>query len=220
MYPISLLKKDIEIYPIFGNALAGDPHIFNFSPSHPAAASYDTMDYDAFQAAIVGELERHGKRWGIGRYLEKRTTLLRHYPQMIAEDRVYHAGLDVTSPPGTKVHAPLDGTVFRAGFEEGQGNYGGYVVLRHILSGDVFYSFYGHLFSDHRVQEGHAIARGEAFATLGQGKDTGGWFSHVHLQIHTERSVREGHLLQGYVSGEILADINEFFPSPYPLFRY
>ena len=220
MYPISLLKLGIEIHPIFGEALKGKPHVFDFSSSNAAIKSYETTDYHAFQSSIVDELERNGKQWGIGRYLEERETLLRHYPLMIEEGRIYHVGLDITSPPGTAVHAPLDAEILQTGIDEGQGNYGGYVVLKHVVSDDVFYSFYGHLSSDHMVSSGDTIEGGDVFAVLGQGTDAGGWFSHVHLQIHTEKSVREGHLLQGYVNEQTLLHINDLFPSPYPLFRY
>lgn len=220
MYPVSILKRGVEIHPIFGDSLKDDPFVFDFSSSNPDSAKYETTNYDAFQSAIVDELKRNGKQWGIGRYLEERKTLLRHYPQMIEEGRIYHAGLDVTSPPGTPVHAPLDAEVFQTGLDEGQGNYGGYVVLKHFCANDVFYSFYGHLSSDHQVKTGDVLRGGDAFAVLGQGIDSGGWFSHVHLQIHTEKSIREEHLLEGYVNGQTLLHINDMFPSPYPLFRF
>lgn len=220
MYPLVILKQEIKIHPIFGNALKGDPHIFDFSASNPSVRKYETTDYDAFQSAIADELDKSGKRWGVGRYLEDRRTLLRNYPQMIEEGRVYHAGLDITSPAGTPLYAPIEGTVYQTGVDEGQGNYGGYVVLKHIIVQETFYSFYGHLSSGHEVEAGQQISQGEKFARLGEYEDSGGWFSHVHLQIHTEKSIQDGNLLQGYVDEKVLPYINTVFPSPYPLFRY
>jgi len=217
---MNILKCGIDIHPIFGNTLCGEPHVFDFSSTNPHIGDYNTTDYEAFQFAILRELERNKKQWGIGRYLEERATLLRHYPQMIDEGRVYHAGLDITGSPGTTLHAPLDAEVFKIGFDEGQGNYGGYIILKHAVSGPPFYSFYGHLSTDHAVATGDVLHKGEIFAALGQGRDSGGWFSHVHLQIHTEKSLQEGHALQGYASSEMLKNIDSLFPSPYPLFRY
>ena len=103
MYPLAILKQETKIHPLLGDALRGDPHVFDFSAANPSASEYETTDYDAFQSAILEELERSGKQWGVGRYLEERRTLLRNYPQMIEEGRVYHAGLDITSPAGTPI---------------------------------------------------------------------------------------------------------------------
>ena len=220
MYPLAILKQETKIHPLLGDTLRGDPHVFDFSAANPSASEYETTDYDAFQSAILEELERSGKQWGVGRYLEERRTLLRNYPQMIEEGRVYHAGFDITSPAGTPLYAPIEGTVFQTGIDEGQGNYGGYVVLKHVIADETFYSFYGHLSSDHSVGTGQKIPQGEQFAELGQYEDSGGWFSHVHLQVHTEKSIQEGNLLQGYVDETVLPYINTVFPSPCPLFRY
>ncbi|MEK7137628.1 MAG: peptidoglycan DD-metalloendopeptidase family protein [Patescibacteria group bacterium] len=219
MYPISILKHGTDIHPLFGDTLAGEPHIFDFSSANPNIGDYNTLDYDAFQSAIACELKRNKKQWGVGRYLEERATLLRHYPQMVREGRVYHAGLDVTGLPGTALHAPLDAVVFEAGFEAGQGNYGGYVILKH-AEPEPFYSMYGHLSTNHAVKAGDVLHKGQVFAALGEGRDAGGWFAHVHLQIHTEKSFREGHAFQGYADAEMLKYIESIFPSPYLLFRY
>jgi len=169
---------------------------------------------------VYGELREKDKQWGIGRYLEERAALLRNYPQMIAEKRVYHTGLDITALPGTPVFAPIAATVFDVGKEEGIGNYGGFVVLRHEVGSDVFYSFYGHLLSRHMVRKGDLLKAGQQFAVIGNGDDSGGWFTHTHLQILTQTAVDQGRIFQGYVTAEDLKRIEELFPSPFPLFRY
>jgi hypothetical protein len=89
------------------------------------------------------------------------------------------------------------------------------VILKH----DGFFSFYGHLCSQHLVSEGKAIGSGERFATIGDGSDSGGWFTHTHLQILTDFAVSSGRTFQGYVRGEDRATIDSLFPSPLALFR-
>ena len=92
------------------------------------------------------EMAKGGHRWGVAPYLERRDTLLGDCPQMVAEQRFLHLGLDVIVPLGTPLHAPLDAIVETTGYEAGEGNYGGYVLLRHENPlFETFYSIYGHL---------------------------------------------------------------------------
>jgi len=46
---------------------------------------------------------------------------------MVADKRFIHLGLDVIVGLGT----PLNATVAESGYESGEGNYGGYVLLKH-----------------------------------------------------------------------------------------
>ena len=158
--------------------------------------------------------------WGIGRYLEERRGILRNFPQMITENRIYHVGLDIVVPEGAILHTPISGNVFDVGKEEGPGNYGGYVILRHQLEETVFYCLYGHLFSRYDVRAGEYLRAGEPFGAVGGEHDSGGWFTHVHMQILTERALREKRMFQGYVAEKDLPHLEELFPSPMYLFRY
>jgi murein DD-endopeptidase MepM/ murein hydrolase activator NlpD len=111
--------------------------------------------------------------------------------------------------------------VFKVGKEEETGSYGGFVVLKHTVNNTPFYSIYGHLKTPHQVTVGQSLRAGEIFAEIGVESDSGGWFSHTHLQIITQKSVDEGLIEQkGYASAADLPQIEEYFPSPYFLFRY
>ena len=191
--------------------------MFDFTSANPRTLSYDPANFEEFQQAVYDELRQNGKAWGIGRYKEERRNILRNFPQMLLEERTYHAGVDITSQPGTPLYAPLDATVFRVGKEEGIGNYGGFVILEHRIEGQSFYSFYGHLLSRHVVSEGKKIGAGERFAVIGDGADSGGWFTHTHVQLITEEAKRADRLFQGYVTKEDLTKIDSLFPSPYRL---
>jgi len=220
VYPICLLREQERVAPLFGDQLEGEPHLFDLSSKNPASGSYPTTDFDAFQRQVFAELEASGRSWGVARYLEERGLLLRAFPQMVEEGRVYHAGLDVVVPEGYALYAPVDAVVHFAGVDPGPGNYGGVVVLRHEVGGDVFYSLYGHLDLDHQVAAGDRVARGEPFGKIGAGEASGGWFTHTHLQVLTPEAVAAGRMLHGYATAEDLKRIEDLFPSPYPLFRF
>jgi hypothetical protein len=115
MYPLSLLHRRQNIAPLFDTQMKGKPYVFDFSSQNPKTLEFDTRDFDQFQKIVFDELETSGHQWGIGRYLEERSTVLRNYPQMIEEGRIYHAGLDIVVPEGFALHAPITGTVFRTG---------------------------------------------------------------------------------------------------------
>ena len=152
--------------------------------------------------------------------MEERSTVLRQYPQMIDEGRIYHAGLDIVVPEGFELYAPISGRVLCTGKEEEVGSYGGYVVLEHSHGSEKFYSLYGHLCSKHMVKEGDVLKIGQPFGTIGSHSDSGGWFTHTHLQIITQHAYDAGRMFQGYVAADDLKSIESIFSSPYPLFRY
>lgn len=232
----NLLSSDVtRIAPLFGSALQGPPHVFDFSSGNPRTHSYDPANFLEFQIAVYSELAVNGKRWGIGKYLEERSTILRNFPQILSEGRIFHAGLDITSLPGTPLFAPLDAVVFATGKEEGVGNYGGFVILMHRNitpspacpepaegpRGDVsFYSFYGHLNSRHLVQEGKRVAAGERFAVIGDGSDSGGWFTHTHLQLITEEARSRDRMFHGYVNKPDLLIVETLFPNPSRMLKF
>jgi hypothetical protein len=205
-------------FPLFGTRLCGNaPHRFDLSSRNLAVQRVDWSDPRASTAYVFGELARHGRSWGIGSYGEERAALLRAFPQMVLSGRVIHCGLDLILPAGSLVFAPLPGRVFAAGFEDGPGNYGSYVVLRHESNGVGWYTLYGHLSRPHLVRPDQVIAAGDRLGALGGAEDNGGWFPHLHLQRITERAVRAGRMLHGYLAaGE---PIVQLFPNPAIVFR-
>ncbi len=220
MYPLNLLHQRQDIFPLFHKQIIGEPYIFDFSSNNPRTLQFDTKDFDQFQNIVFDELKSSDYQWGIGRYLEERSTVLRNYPHMIEEGRIYHAGLDIIVPEGFELHAPIAGTVCCTGKEEDAGSYGGYVVLEHQTASDSFYALYGHLNANHLVQEGDRIEQGQIFGRTGAYSDSGGWFTHTHLQVITEKAYTAGRMFQGYVTRDDLKEIEYLFPSPYYLFRY
>jgi murein DD-endopeptidase MepM/ murein hydrolase activator NlpD len=86
----------------------------------------------------------------------------------------FHPGIDISTPIGTKVHAPADGLVISCGQ---QGGYGNALVIDH---GYGVVTRYGHL-EAFNVKPGQRVHRGDVIAFVGNtGRSTG---PHVHYEV-------------------------------------
>ena len=215
-YPFLLYSEKIQHRPVFPG-LKGDPFIANLSTNSPLLKGMNVRDQKGFQRVLE---EKMGSeyRWGVSPYLERRDTLLGDCPQMVAEKRFIHLGLDVIVGLGTPLHAPLDATVAGSGYESGEGNYGGYVLLKHESPNfEAFYSFYGHLCRDHLPAVGQTFPAGVTFAEIGDFHENGNWFSTPNIQVITRKGWR-GSMLRGVTAArEYLPDMSSISaPRPYP----
>ena len=87
-----------------------------------------------------------------------------------------HAGLDFAAPIGTPIYATANGTVERAGLNEG--GYGNHVVINH---GYGYETLYGHMVRI-KARAGQRVKRGEVIGWVGStGKSTG---PHCHYEVH------------------------------------
>lgn len=216
-YPYCLFREGLQLRPIFD--LRGTPCLIDLSETSRHRPHMDASEPRTLQKAIAADM-RGRCDWALGAYLERRATLLQDCPQMVAEERYYHLGLDIIVPVHTELHAPLEATVEETGYEAGEGNYGGYVLLKHRVAGSrTFYSFYGHLETDSLPETGLELPAGAVFARIGDFHENGNWFHHTHLQILTEEGLRQGFKLKGYASAADLALIHEYCPDPVPLLK-
>lgn len=212
-----LFDKNVNHQPLLPN-LKGAPFVADLSPRNTDLLTMDVRDPERFQRYL--DRLRGERSWGFGDYLENRATLLRDYPQMVADKRFFHLGIDLIVPGGTVLHAPLASTVAEAGHEPGAGNYGGFVLLAHAgASYETFYSLYGHLEKATLPEPGRRLRAGEAFAATGDFDENGGWFHHTHLQVITAQGLAQGYLHKGYCRGTDRDRIASLCPSPLALFR-
>jgi murein DD-endopeptidase MepM/ murein hydrolase activator NlpD len=217
-YPFLIYNRDLRHCPVFED-LAEIPYIADLSPTSPLLRGHDPRDQKRLQAVLDDEMARGGHRWGLAPYLERRDTLLADCPQMVAEKRFIHLGLDIIVPLATPLHAPLDAVVEVTGYEAGEGNYGGHVLLRHESPAfATFYSLYGHLDRDRLPAVGKTLAAGEAFAAIGDFHTNGNWFYHTHIQVITAAGLAAGYLTRGYCAAKDLIRMNDLCPSALPLF--
>jgi murein DD-endopeptidase MepM/ murein hydrolase activator NlpD len=88
--------------------------------------------------------------------------------------RDFHAGIDISTPRGTLVHAPADGVVVSTSV---RGGYGNAIVLDH---GFGIVSRYGHL-DRFNVKPGQKVRRGDVIGFVGStGKSTA---PHLHYEV-------------------------------------
>jgi murein DD-endopeptidase MepM/ murein hydrolase activator NlpD len=90
----------------------------------------------------------------------------------------FHPGIDLAAPVGTPIHATADGTVLRAGWNNG--GYGNLVELDH---GKGIVTRYGHM-SRVLVSPGQHVTRGEVIGLVGStGHSTG---AHCHYEVRID----------------------------------
>lgn len=88
--------------------------------------------------------------------------------------RAFHAGLDISSPAGTPIHATAAGVVTRSGRD---GHYGNAVRIDH---GNGIVTIYAHN-SENVVAKGDVVERGQVVAKIGStGRSTG---PHLHYAV-------------------------------------
>ncbi len=216
-YPYVAYSEKVDIQPVF-KGLSGDPFVVDLSVGSPVFNEVDILDQHAFQAWL--EVKMQGRfTWGLASYLEDRQTILSQYPQMREEERYFHLGLDIIVDLATPLYAPLDAVVQESYYEEGEGNYGGNVLLRHDSPYfETFYSIYGHLNKELLPDVGAAFKAGEVFARIGDFHENGNWFYHTHLQVITQKGYDEGWVSKGYCAANDLAVMDSICPSPLSLF--
>jgi len=217
-YPFLLYSKKLKHRPVF-SGLKGNPFIADLSINSSLLQGMDVREQKELQRVLDAKMGSE-YRWGVSPYLERRDTLLGDCPQMVADRRFIHLGLDVIVGLGTPLHAPLDASVADSGYEEGEGNYGGWVLLKHANPHfETFYSLYGHLCKSRLPVAGQDFEAGAVFAEIGDFHENGNWFYHTHIQVITRKGLEQGYVSKGYCTQTDLLDMNDHCPSPIPLFK-
>jgi len=168
------------------------------------ALTKETINYTpAFCRYVNQQLATANALYGIGGYDEHRTIYSRSEvfgsPLEIGRDRAeeprrLHLGIDIWGKAGTKIFAPLGGTIHSFAFNDNYGDYGATIILQHQLEGYAFHTLYGHLsLKDiQHLQQGKFILQGELLAHFGEPKENGHWPPHLHFQIIIDMEMKEG----------------------------
>ena len=205
-----------KLLPIIGESFKKMPLYFPLSEESPYYELFANLPQPEFQKSLDKIVSNNDTNWSISGYLENRTTILKDYPQMAAEKRFYHLGIDINITWGTKLYAPFDCEVEIREYEGGKGNYGGVIVLKCIdLNGGIFYLLFGHLAPEPFIHPGTALKKGDVFAKVGDMKQNGNWYYHTHLQILTQKAFDAGWVNKGYSKENEIVDIDEFCPNPF-----
>lgn len=107
--------------------------------------------------------------------------------------RDFHQGLDLVAPIGTKVVAPADGIVTKAG---PSGGFGNSVFISH---GYGIITRYGHL-ATYNVKVGQRVKRGDVVATVGTTGRSTGPHLHYELLVHQRNVDPIKYILEEYRS--------------------
>jgi murein DD-endopeptidase MepM/ murein hydrolase activator NlpD len=149
-----------------------------------------------------------------GGYLEKRNLYANSVLFNSESTRNIHLGVDFWAAAGMGILAPLDGIVHAAHYNEGEGNYGGTLILKHSIRDFSFFSLYGHLSkSSLHFHKGESIAKGSVFCHLGEASENGYYLPHLHFQWILELT-EEAKDYPGVCSENEIAEYAKNSPKP------
>lgn len=157
----------------------------------PDAGAWATLDAAGAERLIAERVGQAGADFAIGLYAEDRIVYRgdAYETPTAGQRRTVHLGIDLFAPAREPVHAPFAGAVAFIHDDAVDFGFGPTVLLEHRTEeGDIFWTLYGHLSrqSVARLAVGQAVARGEAFCTLGEASENGNWSPHLHFQIVTD----------------------------------
>lgn len=156
--------------------------------------------------------------WGEARPIYTGAAYGRGGPDPLSPIRTHHLGVDITIAAGTELFAPLGGTVWAVGYAPGPLDYGGYLILEHLLpTGTKFFSLYGHIAPESltHLLAGSSVEAGDLIGKIGNYDENGGWWPHVHLQLMTEEP-GQGDTPPGACEIQFWPAASALFPNPAP----
>ena len=212
-----LQKYAAEINPVIDEDLNGD-HVtkLDFSANNNLLTLENLIETAKFDGVVNKLLAEKNATVGIGGYLENRVIYRRsHHFNSAEEPRSIHLGVDIWSPAGMHVYAPLPATVHSFFNNANFGDYGPTIILRHELDGVKFYTLYGHL--DVACLDGlydnKPIAKGERIAAFGPYPENGDWPPHLHFQIIANMEGKRGDY-SGVCRPALLSHYASLCPNP------
>lgn len=150
--------------------------------------------------------------WAVGGYLEKRK-IMYQAPQY-KNRRYIHMGIDIWAPAGEPVYAPIKGDIVYSANHEEDGNYGGTLVLKHVVEGQELFALYGHLSlkSVESFKVGQERKTGDLVGWIGEESENGNWPPHLHYQLSIDDPGEAD--MPGVVSGDDLIAARKKYPDP------
>lgn len=160
----------------------------DISISNDAIHTLDMSNVGDLQSFINNKIEEANGLVAFGGYLEHRALYDRSdyfNSNLEATTRNIHLGMDLWLSDGSAIYSPLDGIVHSFNNNQNFGDYGPTIILKHEISGQVFYTLYGHLSSESLdgLEKGKPIKNGEVLATLGSVEVNGNYPPHLHFQV-------------------------------------
>jgi murein DD-endopeptidase MepM/ murein hydrolase activator NlpD len=161
--------------------------LLDFSESNPDLLKRDLSETVVFADYVFREMLGDSNYAGMGGYGENRVIYgnLTHFAKQQEDPRCIHLGMDIWTPAGESVFAPLNGKVHSFAFNDHPGDYGPTIILEHEIDNVKFYTLYGHLslVSMNDLHEGKTFLAGEKIAETGNYPENGDWPPHLHFQV-------------------------------------
>jgi len=195
-----MLNRILKQYQPFQPVVLFDPAKdkllpMDFTDANTALNPEILTDTNRFTEYVNQELAKHNCLFGIGGYGENRT-IYSHNPHFDTADepRRFHLAVDIWGAPGTTVYAPLNGHIHSFKFNDGHGDYGATIILRHQLEAFTFHTLYGHLsLADlNGLQVGDKVVAGQPIAHFGDVHENGHWSPHLHFQVIIDMEGKTG----------------------------
>lgn len=179
--------KLTELFPSIQKEMV---HLLNLSVSSKwVGHQQDFNNLELFQYKIDRLQKQQPDKIIAGGYLEPRPIYTSTAYDKIGnngrESRTIHLGIDFWLPAFTPVHALLDGEVVTAANDAGDKEYGGLVILKHLIEKLEFYTLYGHNTVASALQHkvGDIVKKGDKITELGNYPENGSWAPHLHFQV-------------------------------------
>jgi murein DD-endopeptidase MepM/ murein hydrolase activator NlpD len=189
--------KAFDFFPIMGEPLTSENSMkLDFSPANKELETVDLVKTEIFNQFVFDQLENSRKIYGVGGYLEHRAIYRRseRFETLVADFRNIHLGVDIWTQAGAPVYAPFEGEIHFIQNNEGFGDYGPTLILKHDLGGTLLHSLYGHLaLADlDRLEVGQKVKAGELLCCVGPYPENGDWPPHLHFQLMYDLEGRIG----------------------------
>lgn len=152
------------------------------------------------------------KKWGIGRYNEKRVKM--YETSLFEGERNVHIGIDIWTEAGESVYSFYEGEVAYKQDNNQPGDYGPTIIIKYDLDDRALYALYGHLSrpSLSTVSVGDCITRGQKIGELGESDVNGGWAPHLHFQLSVEDPGQAD--MPGVVAPDNREEALKIYPDP------
>jgi murein DD-endopeptidase MepM/ murein hydrolase activator NlpD len=180
--------NEFDFNPVFGEKLTVKNTLpLDFSAANLSLQTLDLGDTALFEKYVFAQLNRSGKTYGIGGYLEKRAIYRRSEVFGISDKnfRDIHLGIDIWTQAGTPIYVPFPGSVHSFQDNVGFGDYGPTIILSHDLDGKRLFTLYGHLCRTdlEKLYVGKHVQAGGLLCHVGPYPENGDWPAHLHFQL-------------------------------------
>ena len=188
MSQLSSLLSEIESAKVILPQISYSDYVaIDLSTSSKLFENITLESADDLEQIIYAFVADKNAKMAFGGYLEQRNLYKRSslFSDMDTENRNIHLGIDIWEKSGSTIHAALDGKVHSFKNNEGLGNYGPTIILKHQVQEIEFYTLYGHLSKDSisNLKVDQEFKKGDRIGYLGSAEVNGDYAPHLHFQI-------------------------------------